>query len=284
MTTLPWVRFSAVLSMALASIAPVASSAAPPPLRVLLITGGCCHDYAHQKDLLKKGLEQRAHLKIDQMHTDDSTTRPPLAILGRPDYASRYDLVIHDECAADISDPVKVEAVLKPHRDGIPGVNLHCAMHSYRIGNPNEPAAPGTPHALWFEYLGLQSSAHGPQEPIEIRFDAGENPLTKGLKDWTTIKEELYNNIRVLESARPAAHGRQIIERGTTPRTNDFVVVWVNQYGPKQTRVFSTTIGHNNATVEDGRYLDLVTRGILWATAHLKEDGTPERGYGPGGS
>ncbi len=29
-----------------------------------------------------------------------------------------------------------VQAVLKPHRDGIPGVNLHCAMHSYRIGDP----------------------------------------------------------------------------------------------------------------------------------------------------
>ena len=37
------------------------------------------------------------------------------------------------------------------------------------------------------------------------------------------------------------------------------------------------------ATVEDPRYLDLVARGVLWATGHLKDDGTPAKGFGPGG-
>jgi type 1 glutamine amidotransferase len=40
-------------------------------------------------------------------------------------------------------------------------------------------------------------------------------------------------------------------------------------------RVFSTTLGHNNATVADPRYLDLVTRGLLWACGKLSEDGKP---------
>ena len=35
-----------------------------PPLKVLLITGGCCHDYVHQKDILKAGLEQRANISV----------------------------------------------------------------------------------------------------------------------------------------------------------------------------------------------------------------------------
>jgi len=174
--------------------------------------------------------------------------------------------------------------VLKPHREGIPAVNLHCAMHSYRIGNPNEAATNGGPHALWFEYLGLQSSAHGPQQPISLHFTSQKEPVTKGLSDWTTINEELYNNIRVFGTAQPLAHGSQVVgANSANPRTNDFVVVWLNSYGPKMTRVFSTTIGHNNATVEDPRYLDLVTRGILWATGHLNEDGSPAKGYGPGG-
>src|SRR5262245_5900551 len=112
-------------------------AASPAPLRVLLITGGCCHDYAKQKDILKRGIEERVHASIDQMHTADTSTSPPLAILGRTDYATGYDLVIHDECGSDISDPATVEGVLKPHQEGLPGVNLHCAMHSYRIGNPN---------------------------------------------------------------------------------------------------------------------------------------------------
>lgn len=257
--------------------------AAPKPIRILLITGGCCHDYESQKDILKRGLEARANVMVDQIHTGDGSTRPPLAILGKPEYAKGYDLVIHDECAADISDPAVVQGVLKPHRDGIPGVNLHCAMHCYRIGNPNDPVtALGAPHGYWFEYLGVQSSGHGPQEPISIRFTQKPLPLGKGLTDWITGNEELYNNIRVFDSAQPVAQGDQTVKRkdGTT-KTNGAVVAWTNEYGAKKTKVFSTTIGHNNATVADPRYLELVTRGVLWATGHLKKDGTPMKGYGP---
>ena len=264
-------RISAALALSLAAL--VSSSAAEPkPLRLLLITGGCCHDYATQKEILKKGLEARLGATVDQVHTDDKSTRPPLAILGNPDYAKGYDLVIHDECGSDLSDRATVEAVLAPHRAGIPGVNLHCAMHSYRIGNPNEPAKPGTDHALWFEYLGLQSSGHGPQQPISITFTNKENPVVRGLTNWTTVNEELYNNIQVLEGTTPLAWGRQTFRgRNDRQRTNEFVVVWSNLYGPEKTRVFSTSLGHNNATVEDPRYLELVARGVLWAVGRLEE-------------
>jgi type 1 glutamine amidotransferase len=61
------------------------------------------------------------------------------------------------------------------------------------------------------------------------------------------------------------------------------VVVWTNTYGPKQARVFSTTLGHNNLTVNDPRFLDLVTRGVLWATGHLDANGRPAAGFGPQG-
>lgn len=256
------------------------SIAAPRPIRILLLTGGCCHDYSHQKDILKQGLEARILATVDQVHNDDSSTHPPLAILGNPDYAHGYDLVIHDECGADISDPEKVAAVLKPHRDGIPGVNLHCAMHSYRIGNPNDPVTLGTPHGYWFEYLGLQSSGHDAQAPIAIRFVDAHHPIVKGLQDWSTTQEELYNNIHIFDSAQALARGTQVLRRKDgTEKTQEVVVAWTNLYGPRKTRVFSTTIGHNNVTVSDARYLDLVARGVLWATHHMKSDGTPQRGY-----
>ncbi|HUS36475.1 MAG TPA: ThuA domain-containing protein [Verrucomicrobiae bacterium] len=257
------------------------TAAAAQPIRALLITGGCCHEYGKQKDVLKNGLESRINIIVDQIHTDDKSTKPPLEILGKADYAKGYDIVIHDECGSDISEPATVEAVLKPHRDGLPGVNLHCAMHSYRIGNPNEAVKElGTPHGYWFEYLGIQSSAHGPQEPIAITFTNKQNAIVRGLEDWTTVREELYNNVKVFDSATPLAGGKQIVKtRSGEERTVEHVVAWINQYGPKKTRVFSTTIGHNTATVEDARYVDLVSRGVLWATGHLKEDGAPAEGY-----
>ncbi|MGI9108768.1 MAG: hypothetical protein ACR2KA_01920 [Opitutales bacterium] len=44
--------------LALALLAGLTSSlvAEQKPLRVLVVAGGCCHDYANQKDILKKGI------------------------------------------------------------------------------------------------------------------------------------------------------------------------------------------------------------------------------------
>jgi hypothetical protein len=254
------------------------------PLRALLITGGCCHDYAAQKDLLKKGLEARANLVVDVIFTNApdnaGATKPPLPIYGHPDYAKGYDVVIHDECAADINDPAVIKGVLAPHQAGIPGVNLHCAIHCYRIGSPAQAAAAGSERALWFDYLGIQSSGHGSQLPITITYDPVVHPVIQGLKGWVTTNEELYNNVQIFPTATPLAHGKQtVMSRNGGSRDDDYVVVWVNDF--HGTRVFNTTIGHNNSTVDDPRYLDLVTRGLLWACGKLDDKGDIAPGYGP---
>ena len=277
-------RLALVAALALPGLA--FAAAAPKPLKILLLTGGCCHDYVAQKDLLKNGLEARANVVVDHMHTADKTTRPAFPAHTNADYAKGYDLVIHDECAADISDPEMVKNVLAPHLGGLPGVNLHCAMHSYRVTKDYaRPMAPGSADALWFDYLGLQSSRHGPKEPIKISFTASGSPITKGLGDWVTDKEELYNNVqdpKVFAGHRSLATGFQTTtDKKGTKTDNEAVVVWTNLYGPKQARVFSTTIGHMNETVADARYLELVTRGVLWAAGKLGDDGRPVAGYGP---
>lgn len=254
----------------------IGAGEASSPLRALLVIGGCCHDYALQKDILKKGLEKRIHVTVDIAYSADATTKPALPILGDPHYAKGYDVVIHDECAADIADPTLIRAVLAPHQAGVPGVNLHCAMHSYRIGPPEEPAAAGSERALWFEFLGLQSSRHGPQLPIEIEWTNPDHPILQGLTAWTTGKEELYDTIQLLPTAKPLANGRQIV-RG---REVNSVVAWTNLY--RGTRVFSTTIGHNTETVSDDRYLDLVARGLLWACGRLGDAKQPQVTMEPG--
>ena len=38
-------------------------------------------------------------------------------------------------------------------------------------------------------------------------------------------------------------------------------------------------MGHNNETVADDRYLNLVTNGLLWACGKLDNDGKPVAGY-----
>ena len=271
---------SLALTVALVAL-PAFAADTPKPLRALLITGGCCHEYGVQKDVLKSGIEARANIVVDQIHSDNTTGSPPLAIFGNPDYARGYDVVIHDECAADLRDPALFRGVLKPHVDGIPGVNLHCAMHSYRSGDFAKPVTRGADNAAWYEYIGLQSTSHGPHEPITISFVNNDHPITRTLGEWTTVNEELYNNVQILDG-KALAKGRQIVKRskrqpdGSTveeAETVETVVAWTNEFGPKKTRVFSTSIGHNTATVADARYLDLVTRGILWATGKVDQPG-----------
>ncbi len=242
----------------------------PTPIRALLITGGCCHDYAAQKDILKSGLEARAHIVVDQIHTDDSSTAPPLAILGNAEYAKGYDVVIHDECAAAISDPAKIAAVLAPHKRGIAGVNLHCAMHSYRIGDPKEIAAVGSERGMWFDYLGIQSSGHGPKLPLAMTTVDKKHPIVSdlGWDKWTTGNEELYNNVQLLKTAVPIHQSTQMVkQKDGSMQEVGAVVTWTNDFGG--TRVFSTSVGHVNETVADDRYLDLVTRGVLWSCNKL---------------
>src|ERR1700690_3297544 len=101
---------------------PASAADGPKPLKALLITGGCCHDYARQKDILKKGIEARINAEVDIIFVADDSTHPHLPIYSHPNYAKGYDVVIHDECAADVNDPAIVEGVLKPHREGMPGV------------------------------------------------------------------------------------------------------------------------------------------------------------------
>jgi type 1 glutamine amidotransferase len=227
----------------------------PTPLRALLITGGCCHDYPKQKELLKTGIESRAHVTVDQFHASDTSTKARFdAVYGNPNWAKSYDVIIHDECTSDVKEMPYVESILNAHKSGVAAVNLHCAMHCYRVGTDD-----------WFKFVGIHSTGHGPQKPIDINFVEREHPITKGMENWTTVNEELYNNVRLFETAKPLARGLQNVGN----KVDDYVVVWTNQY--EKTRVFSTTLGHNNDTVGDPRYLDMVTRGLLWSCDKLND-------------
>jgi type 1 glutamine amidotransferase len=264
-----------MIAVALA-VARAEDQPAAKPLKALLVIGGCCHEYNKQKDVLTKGVSARANVEWTVSYDSDTTTAHLNPVYEKPDWAKGFDVVVHDECSSDVKDPAVIERILAPHKDGLPAVVLHCGMHCYR----SEGFPKATP---WFDFTGLPSTGHGPQEPIAISFTDKDSPITKGLADWTTIKEELYNNSagKLLDTARPLAGGKQTYkDKNGKEMTAESIVAWTNKYNDK-TRVFATTLGHNTDTVADDRYLDLVTRGLLWATGHLTDDGKPAAGYEP---
>lgn len=254
------------------------------PIKILIVSGGGYHNYANQRVILEEGL--KARLNADITHTfydmkpDEDQTKPKLPIFTNPNYADGYDVVIHNECGAGVDDQAIVQTVLAPHKKGVPGVNLHCAMHSYRAGTWQQRVADDAPNGKWFEYLGIQSTGHGPQFPIVLKTVDPRNPIVSGLPEWSTPREELYNNVRVFEGVTPLISGQQPDNPDARAAGQVLTVAWTHLYGPARTKVFSTTLAHNEVTMKDARYLDLVARGVLWATGHLGPDGKPAAGYG----
>ncbi len=254
------------------------------PLKVLLVAGGCCHDYAAQTGILKEGIEKRIKAEVTVVYNADKTTRARFEIYESDDWADGYDVVIHDECSADVTEGDYVKRILAAHQKGVPAVNLHCAMHSYRWGDFRKPVERGAENSGWYEMLGVQSTGHGPKLPIRIAHVEGDHPVVKGMEDWTTGDEELYNNVRIFDTAEALARGTQAVKPNQKQLEKNpnavavektAVVTWTNEYGPNKTRIFSTSLGHFNETVGDDRYLDLVVRGVLWTTRNLNDDGSP---------
>lgn len=236
------------------------------PIRALLVLGGCCHDYEKQKDIITKGISERANVSWTIAYDPDKGTKHLNPVYENPEWYKGFDVVVHDECESDVKDTGVISSILKPHKEGLPAVLLHCGMHSFRgEGYPKTTA--------WFEFTGLHTNGHGPQLPIEITFTDKESPITKGAENWTTVNEELYNNItgKLLDTAKELARGKQTVKsKDGKEKVEDCVCVWTNTYNGK-TRVFGTTLGHNNATVADARYLTMVTRGLLWSVDKLND-------------
>lgn len=253
---------AAVIGVTASCPAPAAADA--PPIKALLVIGGCCHDYQKQQTLLTKGISARANVVWTISYDPDKGTKHLNPVYEKADWAKGFDVIVHDECTADVNDPKTVEKILAPHKAGLPGVVIHCGMHCYRT----EGFPKATP---WFDFTGLATTGHGPQAPIDIGYNDPTNPITKGLTGWRTVNEELYNNTagKLHETAQPLARGKQTFKsKDGKERTEEAVVAWTNRYNGK-TRVFGTTLGHNNDTVADPRYLDLVARGLLWSVDKL---------------
>ena len=262
---LQYVAASLALAGLLASALVGSAGAAEPvkPIRALMVTGGFCHDYEAQKKILSEGISARANVEWTIVH-EGKTRTDLVSIYLKPDWAKGYDVVLHNECYGAIEDVAYVERIAKPHYDGVPAVMLHCSAHSYRAAKTDE----------WRQAVGQSSMSHEKLHDLEVKTVAADHPVMQGFpKVWKDRQDELYKNVKLWPNLVPLATAYGVETK------QDHVVIWTNTYG--QAKIFGTTLGHTNATMEDPVYLDLVTRGLLWACGKLDEYGKPLPGYGP---
>ncbi len=242
----------AMICMIVSSVSAKPKASPKPDIKALLITGGCCHDYDQQRELIPAMVDMNTKLKVSWTILHQRTKKGDVLLdfYKNPDWAKGYDVVVHNECFANVSDADYVDGILQPHLDGVPAVLVHCSMHCYRTGPSKEK---------WWAFCGVHSPGHGPKHPFEVQITNPDHEIMKGMSNWTTPQGELYFIKKTYPTMTPLAESKS--DKTGKMETN----IWVNEYGPKKTRVFATTIGHHNETMMQAQYMELMTRGLLWA-------------------
>ena len=257
-------RVAAILTAALAlSI----NLRAAEPIRALLVTGGCCHDYEAQKKTLTEGISARANVTWTVVHeggSDEKETK--YSIYAKPDWIKSFDVVVHNECAGKLTDVPWIESMVKAHlSNAVPAVVIHCAIHSYREAQTDE----------WRKMLGVSSMRHQARRGFEVVNVKPEHPIMKDFPaKWQDPQDELYEIIKLWPNATPLA-------KSITPKKpeDQHPSIWINNYG--KCKVFGTTLGHLDEVMKTDVYLNTLTRGLLWACDKLDDKGEPKAGFGP---
>ena len=228
------------------------AAAQAEPLKALLITGGCCHDYDQQREILPAAVDLNSKVPVEWtiLHQRAKGTHNLLEFYKNEGWAKGYDVVVHNECFASVGDVDYIAGILKPHLDGVPAVLIHCSMHCYRTGPTRED---------WWKFCGVHSPGHGPKHPFEVKIVAPEHEVMMGMENWTTPKGELYYIAKTYPGVTPLAESK------SNATGEMHMNIWVHEYGPLKTRVFATTIGDHNETMLQAEYMELFTRGLLWA-------------------
>jgi type 1 glutamine amidotransferase len=227
---------------------------APKKIKALLVTGEGYHDYETQKKIISEGVSERID-NIEWTIIHDKNAADCKTNLSKEGWADPYDIVVYNICHAAEADSEFIDSVAAVHEAGKPAVVLHCSMHSFHW----KVKAENDDEKTWVKFLGVRSRNHGPKGAITVAKTKDlEHPVTKDLPDgWKTPEGELYNVLKVADTATVLATG----DNGKVKEPQ--VCIWVNQYG--KARVFGTTLGHHNSTMETKEYLDLLANGIKWA-------------------
>lgn len=229
---------------------------APPPIKALLVTGGANHDYDLQQRIVTAGIRQRLKRVVEWKvhHQGEGRSDLRIPLFENAAWAEGYDIVVHNHCFPRVSDTEYINRILAPHREGTPAVLLHGALRSF--SSTDSP---------WPEFAGAKGTGVliG---PVAWEWKATRDPILSGLEEWKTGTEELYQLAPVSEKITLLAEGN--VPGGGSPHP----VAWRHSYGPESARVFAVSVGNDPATMMQHAWLDLVTRGFLWAAGNLNDD------------
>ncbi|UCF37520.1 MAG: ThuA domain-containing protein, partial [Acidobacteriota bacterium] len=275
--------------------------AAQSKLKALIVDGQNNHAvWPKSTVMMKQYLEETGLFEVDVERTDFTWQAQrekdylPLAGAGNstdleepktdpsfsPDF-SRYDVVISNFGWRAADWPSGTQQALEAFMESGGGlVVVHAADNCFPSwkaynqmiglggwGGRNEKDGP----YVYFTDEGEQvrddspgpGGSHGAQHEFPITVRNLDHPITKGMpKVWLQTKDECYAQLRgPAENLTILATGRDLTENAPTQRHEPILMVL--DYG--QGRVFHTTLGHDDYSVESVGFIVSFNRGTEWA-------------------
>src|ERR1035441_2549612 len=93
--------------------APARAADDDQPIKALFVAGGCCHDYKNQKRIIPEGISKLANVQWTIAYDPTTETRILNPVYKNPDWAKGFDVIVHDECSADVKIMSEVDNILR---------------------------------------------------------------------------------------------------------------------------------------------------------------------------
>ncbi len=289
------------LFLVILSVATYSNSEAQTKIKALIVDGQNNHAvWPKSTIMLKQYLEETGLFDVDIERTQYTWKAGrekdflPLAKAGKsedleqpksdPDFTpdfSQYDVVISNFGWKAAPWPQKTqEALEKFMATGGGFVSVHAADNSFPeweeynkmigLGGWGDRDESDGPYVYYNNEGNLirDSSpggcgAHGPQHVFPITIRVADHPITQGMPEvWLTTQDECYAKLRgPAENMTVLATGKDVSGKAPTDRHEPMLMV-IN-YG--KGRVFHTTLGHDDYSIESVGFIISFLRGTEWA-------------------
>ena len=279
----------------------ICSSSAQAQLKALIIDGQNNHAvWPKSTIMMKHYLEKSGMFEVDiermkfTWRGEREKAYLPLAGVGKtedlkdpqvdPDFAPKfknYDVVISNLGWGAAEWSKKTERALEKYlKKGGGFVSIHAADNSFPAweeynkmiglggwGDRTEKDGPyvyySNDNKLVIDDSPGSAGSHGPQNQIPITIRVNDHPITKGMPTkWLTTKDECYAKLRgPAQNMTILATGKDISTEAPTNRHEPMLMVI--DYG--RGRVFHSTLGHDDYSIEGVGFIVSFLRGVEWA-------------------
>ncbi len=270
-------------------------------LKALIVDGQNNHEvWPKSTIMMKQYLEETGLFQVDVYRTkftwkgDREMKYLPLAGVGKttdrenpqhdPDFVpifKNYDVVISNFGWKAANWPVNTQKALEKYMSSGGGfVSVHAADNSFPdwleynkmigLGGWGDRTEKDGPYVYYNNEGELihdpspgKSGAHGPSHIFPITLRVKDHPITDGMPElWLTTKDECYAQLRgPAENLTILATGKDVSGKAPTDRHEPMLMVV--DYG--KGRIFHTTLGHDDYSIESVGFIISFLRGVEWA-------------------